>query len=123
MTLTDKPIVSTKLQCYFLTQTQATLLHMQGVNNEVYRTYSGCAFAGIVNAILSWKFFTPLSRLTYSIYILHVSCLAVYLRRAKSVVHNEDMEKVSAVLNTNEQMLVYIYVWRKTYICFSIIFY
>jgi hypothetical protein len=49
-----------------------------------------------VNAFLSWKFFTPLSHLTYSNYVLHLFCMAVYLVKAKSVIQNDDMEKVRA---------------------------
>jgi peptidoglycan/LPS O-acetylase OafA/YrhL len=56
-----------------------------------------CAFAGPVNAFLSWKFFIPLSRLTYSIYILHVTYMEVQLSAAKSVIQNDDLEKVSTV--------------------------
>ena len=70
---------------------------MKDINNDVYHTYIRCAFAGLLNAFLSWKFFTPLSHLTYSIYVLHISCTEVYIKATKSVIQNDDMEKVSEV--------------------------
>lgn len=30
-----------------------------------------CSFPGLVNTILSWKAFIPLSRLTYAVYLVH----------------------------------------------------
>jgi len=70
---------------------------MKDINNEVYHTQIKCAFAGPVNTFLSWKFFTPLSHLTFSIYLLHFSCIVVYMKATKSVIQNDDMEKVSEV--------------------------
>jgi len=55
--------------------------------------------AGPVNVFLSWKFFHPLSRLTYSIYALHATYLRVKIFSIKHPVYSDDLDNVSIVVN------------------------
>jgi peptidoglycan/LPS O-acetylase OafA/YrhL len=55
------------------------------------------AVAGPMNVFLSWKFFHPLGRLSYSIYLLHLLFIRIMTEPNISALHNDDMEKVSKV--------------------------
>jgi peptidoglycan/LPS O-acetylase OafA/YrhL len=57
------------------------------------------AVAGPVNALLSWKLFHPLARLTYSIYLIHLLFIRITTERSISVSYDDDLEKVSKIVN------------------------
>jgi hypothetical protein len=61
-----------------------------------------CAIAGPINVFLSWKFFHPLARLSYSIYLLHMLFIRIPTERGISVTYNDDMGKVSKVATSNQ---------------------
>ncbi|XP_052092431.1 nose resistant to fluoxetine protein 6-like [Mytilus californianus] len=47
---------------------------------------------GIINTILSWKVFVPLSRLTYCAYLVHPIVIYYYLLRRQRLIHFSDTE-------------------------------
>jgi hypothetical protein len=54
-----------------------------------------CVYIGIVNIILSWNGFIPLSRLTYAAYLIHPVAMMVYVYSKKSLVYISDFDMVS----------------------------
>ena len=51
-------------------------------------------FVGIVNDILSWPAWFPLSRLTYSAYLLHPVLLLVYIGSMRETVFIDNLHTV-----------------------------
>ena len=49
---------------------------------------------GVVDNILSWKGWFPLSRLTYCAYLLHPVVLMVYIGTLKEVIHIDHLHMV-----------------------------
>lgn len=57
-------------------------------------------YGGPVNVFLSWGFFHPLARLSYSIYLIHLLFIRITTERSISVSHDDDIEKVSLWFST-----------------------
>lgn len=54
---------------------------------------------GPVNSFLSWKVFIPLSRMTYCVYLLHLSCLLnVYIARLRAPLFYNTFESVQFMI-------------------------
>jgi hypothetical protein len=70
-----------------------------------------CAVTGPVNAFLSWKFFHPLSRLTYSIYLLHFSMIRIQLVSTKTPSHADYLNEASKIENFHSS---YFYCYIKS---------
>lgn len=56
-----------------------------GVSWIMYACITG--YAGAIGSFLSWKLFMPLSRLTYTIYLIHLHVLFYFHFSAKQVMH------------------------------------
>ncbi|PNF44093.1 hypothetical protein B7P43_G16235 [Cryptotermes secundus] len=69
-----------------------------GISWIIFACVSG--YGGPVNAFLSWKFFHPLSRLTYSIYLLHLFIIRIHLISTKTPSHADDLSEVSILFST-----------------------
>jgi hypothetical protein len=65
------------------------------------------AVAGPINAFLSWKFFHPPARLTYSIYLLHMLFIRITTERSIRVPYDSDFEKASKAANFQSQDILY----------------
>ena len=48
-------------------------------------------FAGFIHKFLSWKFFLPLSRLAYGIYLIHYSYLRAYTSQSRTPIYFSEM--------------------------------
>ncbi|GLG92878.1 Uncharacterized protein GBIM_00428 [Gryllus bimaculatus] len=64
-------------------------------------------YGGIVNTILSWSFFQPLSRLCYGVYLLHFPILEIYSGVIQSPVYLADINVIPQFLG----MLVMSGLW------------
>ena len=51
--------------------------------------------AGIFHMLFSWKLFVPLSRLTYSIYMIHMTLLASHIFSVRTPGYVSDYDMVS----------------------------
>lgn len=85
-----------------------------------------CIAVGPVNTFLSWKFFHPMSRLTYSIYMLHMFFMRIKMASTKTPLYSDDMEKVSTVANffsiayTYEAAeLITVVMWPEMWVLFT----
>lgn len=51
--------------------------------------------AGFINTFLSWKGFIPLSKLTYTTYLIHPILIMYYVYSRKRLILTDDLELVS----------------------------
>lgn len=56
-----------------------------GVSWVIFACTNG--YGGVVGSLLSWKLFSPLSRLTYCIYLIHIHMMFMLHYRLKTVLH------------------------------------
>ena len=52
-------------------------------------------FAGIMDILFSWKFYVPISRLTYSIYLIHMTIIETYVYSNRTPGYLSDYNMVS----------------------------
>lgn len=52
-------------------------------------------FIGVINSLLSWKAFTPLSRLTYTAYLLHPIVIQIFYSSFETPLHFSNISIVS----------------------------
>ncbi|PSN40343.1 hypothetical protein C0J52_17060 [Blattella germanica] len=108
-------ILSTIISMHFFTQIEVpdviyTTLYLTfsrliwpiGLSWIVFACVSG--YGGPVNVILSWRFFQPMSRLTYCIYIIHVAFIRVKFYSLRAPLYYSDINKITEVMST----LVYV---------------
>ncbi|XP_021937403.1 O-acyltransferase like protein-like isoform X2 [Zootermopsis nevadensis] len=69
-----------------------------GVSWVIFVCVAG--YGGPVNKFLSWKFFHPMSRLTYSIYMLHMFFMRIKMASTKTPLYSDDMEKIEFWFST-----------------------
>ncbi|WAR03139.1 NRF6-like protein [Mya arenaria] len=62
-----------------------------GVSWVIYACCTG--YGGFVNTLLSWKAFVPLSRLTYTAYLVHPALMMVYYAGKREAIYLTDMEE------------------------------
>ena len=81
------------------TRTLARLMSREQRNKLVlrseYEIFIIFSFLGLVNTILSWKAFTPLSRLTYSVYLWHNIVMKLLFNSFQSPLYVTDQVLVS----------------------------
>ena len=81
------------------TRTLARLMSREQRNKLVlrseYKIFIIFSFLGLVNTILSWKAFTPLSRLTYSVYLRHNIVMKLLFNSFQSPLYVTDQVLVS----------------------------
>ncbi|KAL3842202.1 hypothetical protein ACJMK2_020242 [Sinanodonta woodiana] len=63
-----------------------------GVSWVIFACSTG--YGGIVNALLSWKIFIPLGRLTYCVYLLHPVIMSIYFESRRQLLYMTDLEIV-----------------------------
>ena len=49
---------------------------------------------GTVNDLLSWSAFTPLSRLSYCVYLIHLNYLSVYMSRSRTLLYYTVLDQI-----------------------------
>jgi membrane-bound acyltransferase YfiQ involved in biofilm formation len=54
-------------------------------------------FAGLFDTLFSWKFFVPLSRLTYSIYLIHMTIVDSHMFSVMTTGYLSDYNMVSTM--------------------------
>ena len=77
-------------QIYFYILEKIYVIFMQN-NFDFLLSYS----VGLINKILSWGAFVPLSRLTFGAYLVHPLILEIYYNSLQAVRHYTDMSIVS----------------------------
>ncbi|KAH7980546.1 hypothetical protein HPB49_017120 [Dermacentor silvarum] len=65
---------------------------------------------GLLNKMFSWKFFIPLSRLTFSIYLVHVLIFIVRMIRLRTYVNTDEFYQLNTALGVFALSTVFAYV-------------
>ncbi|XP_075546953.1 nose resistant to fluoxetine protein 6-like isoform X1 [Dermacentor variabilis] len=65
---------------------------------------------GWLNKIFSWKFFIPLSRLTFSIYLVHVLIFIVRMIRLRTYINTDEFYQLNTALGVFALSTVFAYV-------------
>lgn len=65
---------------------------------------------GLLNKMFSWKFFIPLSRLTFSIYLVHVLIFIVRMIRLRTYVNTDEFYQLNTALGVFVLSTVFAYV-------------
>ncbi|XP_046989093.1 nose resistant to fluoxetine protein 6-like [Schistocerca americana] len=62
--------------------------------------FSCCTgYGGVINALLSWKVFAPLSRITYSMFLTHGAIQMMLMYRTTAIIHLDDTNVVTAFIS------------------------
>lgn len=56
-------------------------------------------YGGVINALLSWKVFAPLSRITYSMFLTHGTIQMILINRTAAEIHLDDTNVVTAFIS------------------------
>lgn len=65
---------------------------------------------GWLNKMFSWKFFVPLSRLTFSIYLVHVLIFIVRMIRLRTYINTDEFYQLNTALGVFALSVVFAYV-------------